>query len=118
MVDRYENSRKPGRKFASALSTTQVACTLEGLQAALAVLPPDHLMRPRMKTVIEEGVAFLTDAQVTDGPHRGTIPRMAGGSGGPLTGAGPRATEIRIDYTQHALSALVRYAQREVAGKQ
>ncbi|ABW66294.1 hypothetical protein [Desulfosudis oleivorans] len=119
MVDRYENSRKPGRKFASALSTTQVACTLEGLQAALALLPPDHLLRPRMRTVIEEGITFLIDAQVADGPHRGAIPRMAGGSGAPLTGAGgPKATEIRIDYTQHALSALVRYAQREVAGTQ
>jgi len=116
MVDRYENSRKPGRKFASALSTTQVACTLEGLQAALAVLPPEHLLRPRMKAVIEEGIAFLTDAQVTDGPHRGAIPRMAGGSAGPLSGAAdPKATEIRIDYTQHALSALVRYSQQTAA---
>ena len=119
MVERYENSRKPGRKFASALSTTQVACTLEGLQAALAVLPPDHLLVPRMKTVIEEGITFLTGAQVVDGPYRGTIPRMAGGSAGPLSGAAdPKATEIRIDYTQHALSALVLYAQREVAGTQ
>ncbi|MFZ5562949.1 MAG: hypothetical protein ACOZBW_02780 [Thermodesulfobacteriota bacterium] len=115
MLGRYEGSRKPGDDrgiFATELSVTQVACTLEGLLAALAVIPADHGLRPRMESAVKDGVAFLMGVQVADGDYRGAFPRMAPLPAGRKQAApDPRATEVRIDYTQHALSALVRYAR-------
>lgn len=123
MLNRYEGGRKPGGDkglFATELSVTQVACTLEGLLSALAVIPADHALRPRMESAVKDGVAFLMGVQVTEGEYRGAFPRMASGARPGAQGQAAvdsRATEVRIDYTQHALSALVRYAQFFPAGE-
>lgn len=95
--------------------TTPTAIALEGL---LAIHP--HLAPRVSATVslawregIDTGIAFLLKAQVQDGPLAGAFPRAIA----PLPEDHPdasaafnrRAGECRIDYTQHALSALLFY---------
>jgi hypothetical protein len=65
----------------------------------------------RMRAAIEAGVGFLMRAQVTDGPHAGAVPRAIRrlDSEPPDSKFNRRATEVRIDYVQHALSAWMQY---------
>jgi hypothetical protein len=96
--------------------TTPTATRLEGLLAAWTFLPPDETgLRQGMERAIHEGIAFLIGAQVRTGDLDGAIPRAIG----PIIQAGPRrtpqvdprASEVRIDYVQHALSAMIRYLE-------
>jgi len=54
---------------------------------------------------------FLMRCQITDGPHAGALPRVIQGfrpaTQPPADAA--EAGEIRIDYVQHALSAMLLY---------
>ena len=80
--------------------TTPTATRLEGLQASLGFLEPtDTDLRARVVSAVDEGVAFLLRSQVQDGPLRGAMPRAHPSS------HAPRASEVRIDYPQHAMSA-------------
>jgi len=72
--------------------------------------------------VIGRGIAFLRRSQVQDGVARGGIPWMQRGAFSKQTavdasdvaddeGSAARTEqEVRIDYVQHALSAMLRYA--------
>ncbi len=100
--------------------TTPTATRLEGLIAALEVLPGEDVeLRRRIERVADEGIGFLLRAQVREGPYRGGIPRAIH----PPASAEPagdrtlnrRVTEIRIDYVQHALSAMIQYSTRSLA---
>ncbi len=92
--------------------TTPTATRVEGLVASLDVISNEQAqLRRRIECAIEEGVAFLMRAQVQVGRHRGAMPRA-------IRRLDPaphhadfnrRATEVRIDYVQHALSAYVGY---------
>jgi putative cell wall-binding protein len=84
--------------FSSDGRTTPAATRLEGLQAALATLPSEHPLRPRLRAGIDASMAFLLPTQIAEGRYAGAFP------------AAVDATEIRIDYVQHALSATMRYA--------
>lgn len=89
--------------------TTPTATRLEALLAARRLwqrAAPGQLLDARLDTVIAEGVDFLLRAQRRTAPAQGAVPRAV------LT-ATRRAEELRIDYTQHALSAFVAY-RREV----
>ena len=80
------------------------ATRLEGLLAALSFLP-EGMLRDRTGQAIDLGIRFLIEAQIADGPTRGGIPRCS-----PFfSKLHPRAREIRIDYVQHTLSALLAY---------
>jgi hypothetical protein len=97
-------------------AVTPTATRLEGLQAALTFLPPDHPIVPHLRAAIDRGIDFLLRAQVKDGPYAGGMPQAIArfpedGSAG-VREFNQRATEIRIDYVQHSLSALVQYLQR------
>jgi hypothetical protein len=82
--------------------TTPAAIRLEGLLATLEYLPDDATgRRARIETSIEHGIAFLLAAQITSGPYAGGMPGAVSSE--------PHASEIRIDYVQHALSAWLRY---------
>ena len=92
--------------------TTPTATRLEGLIAAWDYLTEaeDEGRRARMRRAIEEGIAFLLRARVTEDPHRGAMPRS-------ITWSSPqpsssRADEVRIDYVQHALSAWIGWGLR------
>ena len=76
--------------------TTPSATRLEGLIAATAVLPPDQL-----GASIDAGVRFVIASQLPDG----------------AIAADQRGRTVRIDYIQHALSALIRYRARSSAWK-
>jgi hypothetical protein len=96
--------------------TTPTSTRLEGLLAALTFLPSDEVeLRQEMETAIREGIAFLVRAQVRSGELDGAIPRAVGLSrprgSRRLPLVDPRASEVRIDYVQHALSAMIRYLE-------
>ncbi len=94
--------------------TCPTATRMEGYLAALAFLPAetDADLRARLRRGAEDGIAFLLSTQTADGPLAGAVPRhapavaaAAAGRGAPLR----RATEVRIDYVQHAICAMMQY---------
>jgi hypothetical protein len=101
--DEFRNSTATGLdgSFDPTGRTAPTATRLEGLLAALEFLPKGEL-RKRIKAAVERGVAFLLRAQIKSGPQ-------AGGVTGATTAGTRDASEIRIDYVQHALCAWLRY---------
>lgn len=90
--------------------TTPTATRLEGLLAILDLVSEgDDHMRQTILGAVEGGIAFLLRSQVRDGLLAGGIPKS------PIKDGASRdssAAEIRIDYVQHALSAMLQYAER------
>lgn len=108
-----EQIRDPARPWLDgafdAGGRTGVAATrLEGLLAALAVLPDrQRALRARAEAALDRGMAWLLGAQVETGPYAGAMPRAVCP---PPPGVCPRrAGEVRIDTVQHALSAVLGY---------
>jgi hypothetical protein len=102
--------------------TCPTATRLEGLLAALTFLPEEESdLRERIERSVVDGIAFLLRSQVRSGPHAGAIPRAIGrlpkGHAFASVAFNRRATEVRIDYVQHALSAMLAFhklaAERE-----
>jgi hypothetical protein len=100
--------------FTSDGRTCPTATRLEGLLAALTFLPEaNESLRKRIEAAATPGVAFLVRSLVSSGQHAGGIPRAIA----PLPKNHPeftesfnrRAAEIRIDYVQHAMSAMIQY---------
>lgn len=97
--------------------TTPTATRLEGLLAAWSFLP-ESAMGELMEEAIRAGMVFLQRSQIREGKFAGGIPRAIA----PISSTrnsedtrqsiqkfNRRATEIRIDYVQHALSATIQY---------
>jgi hypothetical protein len=102
MHDQLRNPIAPmDGAFDATGRTAAVATRMEGLLAALELLPKDEF-RGKVETAAERGIAFLIRAQIKSGPYAGGMP------GAYLAGA-PGTSEIRIDCVQHALSAWLRY---------
>ena len=100
--------------------TTPAATRLEGLLATLEWLPEEHPAHRVILASAESGIEFLIRSQVKKGPYKGGFPRsitrLQGNS--PETIAfNTRAFEIRIDYVQHAMSALIQYHELTQARK-
>jgi hypothetical protein len=94
--------------------TCPTATRLEGLLAALTFLPAKQTeLRDRINLAVRSGIRFLTASQIQSGPYTGGIPRavqyLAENHPRFSTAFNQRATEIRIDYVQHALSAMLQY---------
>lgn len=94
--------------------TTPTATRIEGLLAALSFLPPEQeQLHRRINEHVSQGMHFLMNTQVLAGRFSGAIPRAAH----PLPESHPgvsqslnrRVTEVRIDYVQHTLSAMIQY---------
>jgi hypothetical protein len=86
------------------------------LLAALTFLPPEEAeLRQRITAAIHHGIAFLRRSQIQKGKYAGGIPRAIRLLPDTHPRYSPsfnyRATEIRIDYVQHALSAMIQYHQ-------
>ncbi len=87
------------------------AIRLEGLLAARDFLPADEPLRPRIEAAAHRGIRFLLQAQIREGRLAGGFPWAAA-----VVAANEdrrfqrRAEAVRIDYVQHALSALLMYA--------
>lgn len=98
---------------------TPTSTVLEGLLAALTFLPSGHPIVPHATAAVHRGVAFVLRAQLPDGEHAGGIPmaieRLPDDGRSETARFNANATEIRIDYVQHALSAMLQYRQRGLA---
>ncbi len=100
--------------FSKGGRTCPTATDLEGLLAALTFLPAeDEALRNRINAAVDSGVSFLLRAQIRTGKYAGGIPRAIR----TLPKDHPRfdesfnrrATEIRIDYVQHAMCAMMQF---------
>ena len=97
--------------------TCPTATRLEGLTAALSFLPEEEtVLRAEILKVIEPGIGFLQHCQVKDGPYAGGVPRAVQPPESPkqtVVNSSPREerrrTEIRIDYVQHAMNAMIQW---------
>lgn len=94
--------------------TCPTATNLEGLLAAMEFLPAaERPLAERIVPAVGAGMSFLLRCQVQAGRYAGGIPRAIH----PLSREHPkfkesfnkRATEVRIDYVQHALSAMIAF---------
>jgi hypothetical protein len=87
---------------------------LEGLLAALSFLPPNHEIRKRINFSLHRGISFLLRAQIKEGEFIGAMPRAVGrkcGNSSDVEKFNRRVSEVRIDYIQHAMSAMIKYQQ-------
>lgn len=96
--------------------TTPTSIRLEGLLAALNILDAnDDRLEKQLDEVVTYGVQYLLRCQVQEGPFQGGIPCAISfiPTGDAIDDAElkRRAGEIRIDYVQHALSAMIQYEQ-------
>lgn len=91
--------------------TTPTATRLEGLLAANAILPEADPLRRDIENAIMIGMDFLIAAQIDSGPLAGGMPRGTREIIDPQNEAeetfNRRLGEVRIDYVQHVLSALL-----------
>ena len=94
--------------------TCPTATDLEGLLAALTFLPAeDKALRNRIEAAATSGISFLLRAQIRSGKYAGGVPRAVK----TLPKDHPRfsksfnkrAGEVRIDYVQHAMCAMMQY---------
>ncbi len=99
-------------------TTTPTATRLEGMIAALDVVPQERRrLRKTMFKAIDMGTAFLLRAQVREGEMAGAFPRAIK----PMPWwylynrdeFNSRVHEVRIDYVQHALSAMIQYEEMQ-----
>ena len=93
---------------------TPCVTRLERLLAALYILPEEQEdLKNSIKLASKEGINFLLKSQVSGGKHNGGFPRSIFGSPAyevvSSNKRDSRSTEIRVDYVQHALSALLQY---------
>lgn len=92
--------------------TTPTATRLEGLLATLPLLPHNDEMRNRIDASVHRGIIFLLRAQVRKGKFVGAFPRAVDKMDQDIQNPDKfnrRATEVRIDYVQHSLSAMIQY---------
>jgi hypothetical protein len=87
------------------------ATRLEGLLAARVCLPAnDEAFSRRLDQGVQLGMQFLLRCQITEGPHAGAFPRVMPAAAADSTETKRELSgEIRIDYVQHALSAMIAY---------
>ncbi len=100
--------------FAEDGRTTPTATRLEGLLAALSFLPIEHKIRKRIESSIPRGISFLIRAQIKEGIFTGAMPRAVGRKRENLPDVinfNRRVTEVRIDYVQHAMCAMMQYQE-------
>jgi hypothetical protein len=96
--------------------TTPIATRLEGLLAVFDFASRVPSADPdEVAEAIRGGIAFLVRSQIRNGKFKGGIPRSIRREHDAPRGDNERATEIRIDYVQHALSAMIRYARSPLA---
>ncbi|MCC6231746.1 MAG: hypothetical protein IT580_03835 [Verrucomicrobiales bacterium] len=98
--------------FGRSGAVAPTATRLEGLIALHRLLPAEHPERAALRTSIENGLGFLMRGQVAEGSTRGGFTRVFPREAVKADAGVRRSTahhEIRIDYVQHALSAMVTY---------
>ena len=93
--------------------TTPTATRLEGLLATLTLMEGDPPLHAQMEMACQRGLFFLLRAQIKAGAFVGGVPRAMALPANDHPAGTPsfqeRASEIRIDYVQHVLSAMLAY---------
>lgn len=93
--------------------TTPTATRLEGLINAYAYIPEENIsLRAAMLDLINNGIQFLMNAQIKEGIYAGGIPMAYVAEQNiprSIDLTNQRNAEIRIDYVQHAISAMMDY---------
>jgi hypothetical protein len=90
--------------FGTDARSTPTATRLEGLISLLQIQRSVAEVQPGLAKSIQNGLAFLKQCQVKEeGPEHGGMPRSCAEN----AGKDKRDREIRIDYVQHYLSALL-----------
>ncbi len=84
--------------------TAVTAARMEALLFALEFLPQGDL-RGKVETTVPHGIGFLLRMQLTSGPFAGGMP----GAFAPTAGG---ASEVRIDFVQHALCTWLKYREQ------
>ena len=107
-----QKGRVPQGAYDRNARTTPIATRLEGLLAAYTFLSDK---RQKLRAEIAEsahlGIKVLLESQIKDGTFKGAVPRSYFGN--PENAKAPpdkRSTELRIDYNQHFISALMQYS--------
>ena len=98
--------------FAPDGRATPTATRLEGLLAAESLFRDEPAFHKSICIAITWGVRFLLRAQVNQGKHKGAVRRAVTRFRSNHPDAArfnERATEVRIDYVQHALSAFIQF---------
>ncbi|NIT12931.1 MAG: hypothetical protein GTN99_01400, partial [Candidatus Dadabacteria bacterium] len=91
---------------------TPSSIRLEGLLAARSLFSDEYKELFGVDRSIKRGIQFLLKAQIKDGDYVGAFPRALrkiDGTSENVIKFNDRVTEIRIDYAQHALSAMIGY---------
>ncbi len=89
--------------------TTPTATRVEGMIAALGIIGnKDAALGNTIKSSVQAAMHFLLQAQITKGKYSGGIPRAVSRFGSDKA-FNSRFREIRMDYVQHALSAMIQY---------
>ena len=91
---------------------TPSSIRLEGLLAATSVLTLQYRELSGIDRAIHRGMSFLLNAQIKDGKYAGAYPRALkkiNKNSDDIRHFNRRVTEIRIDYVQHTLSAMIGY---------
>ncbi len=99
------------RGFTRAGNTTSAACRMEGIIAVYPHLPETVRAGLGVRESCDRAVNFLLNAQVEDAKYRGAFPHSAGRSF-IFSESSEKSGEIRIDYVQHALSAILEYREQ------
>ncbi len=112
----YHNKKEFIGGFVNDGRITPTATRLEGLIATASYIPENHDFSKNLLNSINLGISFLINAQIKKGEYTGAFP-CAISKKLPLDDFknkifNRRATEIRIDYIQHALSALMQYLKQ------
>lgn len=92
--------------------TTPTATRLEGLLAAEFLFRDEPAFHRSIHVAITWGMRFMLRAQIQQGRYKGGVRRAIArirSSHPDATKFNRRATEIRIDYVQHALSAFIQF---------
>ncbi len=105
MKDQIRNPANQGLDgaFDPTGRTAPTATRIEGLLAALEFIP-NGSVRTQIQETVSRGVYFLIRSQIKDGLYAGGLP-------GASISLGTGASDIRIDFVQHALCAWLRYKQ-------
>lgn len=101
--------QREGGYFAKQPRSTPTATRLEGLSALARIQAQQGSVTPMLQASIQRGLDFLMRCQLKEvGAHRGGMPRSCAADAPDER----RGEEIRIDYVQHYLSALLTAPQR------
>lgn len=100
--------------FNRAARTAPAATRLEGLLAAERLFRDEPEFHRRLHIAMSWGIRFLLRTQIKSQRYKGAIPRSPlriQSSHPDAVKFNTRASEVRIDYVQHALSAFIGYAR-------